>query len=170
MNRDVGKFGINDKRGRVQTSNDSYANQQTYADGAFCSGCHAQYRNKRWYLDEEAFAQAQQQDNAPLVLCPACLKMRDGYYEGVVVLQGDYLWQHEEEICRLLKNEEARARAKNPLERMLCLEKRGETLVVETTEEKLAEHLGRALHSAHQGELLVQRGEDNRICRVSWQR
>lgn len=167
MNKDVGKFGTSDKRGRALTSSDSYGNQHRYEDGAFCSSCHAQYRNKRWYPAQEAFVKV---DNAPEVKCPACLKIQDGYYEGVVVLRGDYLWQHEEEICRMLKNEEAKAHAKNPLERMICMEKRDDTLVIETTEEKLAEHLGRAMHKAHQGELQVHRGEDNIICRVSWER
>ncbi len=50
------------------------------------------------------------------------------------------------------------------------MEKRGECLVIETTEEKLAEHLGRAVHKAYQGELQVQRGEDNCICRINWKR
>ena len=167
MTKDVGKFGTSDKRGRAQTSNDPYANRQKYADGASCSTCHAQYRNKRWYPVEEAVAKG---DNTPDVQCPACLKIQEGYYEGVVVLRGDYLWQHEEEICRLLKNEEAKARAKNPLERMICMEKRDDCLVIETTEEKLAEHLGRALQKAHKGELQVQRGEGNRVCRMNWKR
>ena len=170
MNRDVGKFGISDKRGRAQTSNDPYANREHYGDGDFCAVCHAQYRNKRWYLDEEAFDKAKRQGAVKDVKCPACLKIEDGYYEGVFVLSGDYLWQHEEEICRLLKHEEAKARVKNPLERMLVMEKRDNQLVIETTEEKLAEHLGRAMQKAHQGELQVQRGEDNSICRVHWER
>ena len=87
----------------------------------------------------------------------------------MVVIRGD-LWQLEEGICRLFKHEEAKARVKNPLERMICMEKRGEFLVIETTEEKLAEHLGRAAHKAYQGELQVQRGEENRICRINWKR
>ncbi len=53
---------------------------------------------------------------------------------------------------------------------MICMEKRDDCLVIETTEEKLAEHLGRALQKAHKGELQVQRGEGNRVCRMNWKR
>lgn len=167
MNKFAGKCGNSDKRGRPMTSNDPYANKHRYTDGVCCSSCQAQYRNKRWYLAEEAIEKV---DTDSVVKCPACLKIQDGYYEGLVIMRGDYLWQHEEQICRLLKNEEAKARAKNPLQRMVCMEKRDDSLVIETTEEKLAEHLGRALHNAHQGELQVRRGEDNLICRVNWER
>jgi hypothetical protein len=60
--------------------------------------------------------------------------------------------------------------AKNPLERIISMERTEDELRIETTEEKLAEHLGRALNKAHQGELTVTWSDDHAICRVTWQR
>ena len=43
-------------------------------------------------------------------------------------------------------------------------------LVVETTTEKLAQHLGRAVYKAYKGDLSFQWGEPNRFVRVYWSR
>jgi hypothetical protein len=60
--------------------------------------------------------------------------------------------------------------AKNPLERIMRMEREGDNLVIETTEEKLAEHLGRALNKAHQGELKIDWSDEHSLCRVTWER
>ena len=87
-----------------------------------------------------------------------------------MTLSGSYLWKHEEEIQRILKNEEHKALAKNPFERIIRSHRDNDKLVIETTENKLAEHLGRVLHKAHQGELNISWSGDPDICRVSWER
>jgi hypothetical protein len=42
-----------------------------------------------------------------------------------VTLRGDYVWDHEEEIRNILTNEEEKAMAKNPLERIIAWSARG---------------------------------------------
>lgn len=170
MNKDIQKFGISDKRGRRQTSDDPYRPQEGLKEMAVCETCQALYRNKRWYLDPVEAEAALADGRAHPVVCPACQKMADHYPEGLVTLRGEYLWSHEEEIRNILHNEESKAMAKNPLERIMRLDREGDSLVVETTEQKLAEHLGRALHKAHQGELQVSWADDHSICRVQWER
>jgi NMD protein affecting ribosome stability and mRNA decay len=170
MQRDVNKFGISDKRGRVKTSADPYLPAGGMKEVALCQGCHALYRNKRWYLDPEAFA-AESAEGAPhWVTCPACQKIAERYPEGIVTLKGEYFWEHEEEIRNILKNEESKAMAKNPLERIMRMNREGDDLIIETTEQKLAEHLGRALHRAHQGDLKVSWSQEHAVCRVDWER
>lgn len=170
MQKESGKFGISDKRGRCKTSSDPYIMDQGLPEPTICTGCQAVYRNKRWYLDVEAFKHLSDDVKVTRQLCPGCRKIEDGYAEGYVTLRGAYLWAHEEEIRNILRNEVTKARAKNPLERIIRMEREGQDLVIETTEEKLAEHLGRALHKSHQGELKVVWTDDHAICRVTWQR
>ncbi len=170
MQKDVRKFGISDKRGRSVTSSDPYIPEGGYPEVSVCDGCHALYRNKRWYLDPAAYAAAKAGGDFHRVTCPACQKIAERYPEGVVTLSGGYLWDHEEEIRSILRNEDSKAMAKNPLERIISIEREGDALIVETTEEKLAEHLGRALHKAHQGDLRVSWSEEHSRCRVSWER
>jgi len=102
------------------------------------------------------------------VVCPACRKIAEKYPEGLLTLEGRYLWQHEEEIRNMLTNEVTRLRQRNPLERVMRMERREEALVIETTDQKLAEHLGRAVQRAHRGELHIDWGGD--ACRVEWNR
>ncbi len=170
MNKNIGKFGIGGKRKRTPTSEDPYMPAEGHKEPAICESCQALYRNKRWYLDPAEAKKALNDSRVNHVTCPACRKIAEHYPEGVVTLSGSYLWNHEEEIRNILRNEESKAVSKNPLERIMRMEREGDDLVIETTEEKLAEHLGRALHSAHQGELSVDWTEDHNICRVQWRR
>ncbi len=170
MTRDVRKFGISDKRGRVKTSADPYLPEEGPREPAVCRSCQALYRNKRWYLDPQLVSRLRSEGGLHEVTCPACQKIAEHYPEGVVTLRGGYLWDHEEEIRNILRNEETKAMAKNPLQRIMRMEREGADLIIETTEEKLAEHLGRALHKAHQGDLQVAWADDHAICRVTWER
>lgn len=170
MQKDVGKFGISDKRGRTRTSVDPYLPQGGLKEPALCTSCQALYRNKHWELSSEAVAEARASGGLTEVTCPACQKIAESYPEGLVTLSGDYLWDHEAEIRNLVANEEQKARGRNPLERIMRMTRDEQSLVIETTEKKLAEHLGRAVHKAHQGELKVSRGDDQGACRVYWER
>ena len=168
--KDTGKFGISDKRGRVKTSSDPYIPEEGLKEPALCESCRGVYHNKRWYRDAEAYAELQKSTDAHRVTCPACQKIAEGYPEGIVTLRGDYLWEHEEEIRHLLHNEEEKTLAKNPLARIIRITREGNELQIETTEEKLAEHLGRTLNKAHQGDLAVSWDSDHDLCRVTWER
>lgn len=170
MLKNVEKFGINDKRGRVRTSEDPYLPAEGLKENTICTDCHAIYRGKHWLLDEKSFAGLEQNPRTLRVSCPACQKVADRYPEGIVTLTGGYLWEHEQEIRNILSNEEKKAFAKNPMERIIRMDRSGDAMVIETTEEKLAEHLGRALHRAHQGKLDITWGREQGVCRVSWQR
>jgi NMD protein affecting ribosome stability and mRNA decay len=170
MKSNVEKFGISDKRGRRRTSDDPYAPEIGLKEPALCQGCRAIYRHKRWQLEPEAVSEMQKDPGVQWVTCPACLKIAEHYPEGFVTLRGDYLWEHETEIRNILSNEAERVMAKNPISRIMQMETTDGSLVIETTEQKLAEHLGRTLNRAHKGDLQVTWSGSPRICRVSWER
>ncbi|MHB1397984.1 MAG: BCAM0308 family protein [Trichloromonadaceae bacterium] len=170
MQKDVEKFGISQKRGRTRTSDDPYLPEAGPKEPGFCPGCQALYQNKHWAFDAEALATARASGEIIEATCPACQKIAESYPEGVVTLSGGYLWAHEEEIRNLLANEEEKARGRNSLLRIMRITRTEESLTIETTEKKFAEHLGRAVHKAHQGELKVNRGNDQGASRVHWER
>ncbi len=170
MQRNVEKFGISDKRGRKRTSDDPYLPEGGLKEPAACQGCQAFYRQKRWHLDPEEAAKLRDDPGVQWVTCPACQKTAEHYPEGIVTLRGDYLWRHENEIRNILANEAERVLAKNPIARIMRMATEGESLVIETTEQKLAEHLGRSLNRAHHGELQINWSGPPRICRVNWER
>jgi NMD protein affecting ribosome stability and mRNA decay len=170
MQRNVEKFGISDKRGRKRTSDDPYLPDAGLREPAICQSCQALYRHKRWQLEPEMTTELQNDPDVQWVTCPACQKTAEHYPEGIITLRGDYLWDHEYEIRNILQNEVERVMAKNPIARIMSMETEGDALVIETTEQKLAEHLGRALNRAHRGDLQVDWSGSPRVCRVSWER
>lgn len=163
------EFDLHSSRGRSVRNEDPYV-QDKLEEPAVCTVCQAIYRNKRWYLKDREWVELQENERAKEVVCPACLKTDQLYPEGVVTLRGGYLWKHEEEILNILRSTENSAMAKNPLERIMSIKPEGDALVIETTEEKLAEHIGRALHKAHQGALDITWSDNHALCRVTWER
>ena len=170
MQKDVRKFGTSDKRGRRSTSADPFLAHGGTQESSLCPDCNAVYHQKRWSTDADIFRQLKAHAAPHRVTCPACQKIATNYPEGILTLSGDYLWKHEAEIHQILKNAEDRAFAKNPQERIIRMSKGDGGLTIETTEEKLAEHLGRVLHRSHRGELKISWTGSPDICRVSWER
>ncbi|MEK6698135.1 MAG: hypothetical protein AABZ10_03730 [Nitrospirota bacterium] len=71
----------------------------------------------------------------------------------------------------LIKNEEARARAFNPLERVMSVKENGfGSVIISTTNEKLAQRLGRAIKKAFHGEVAYHWSHDNKLARVDCER
>jgi len=104
------------------------------------------------------------------VLCPACEKIRDRYPSGQVTLKGPFLAEHREEILRIIKNEEQRARGTNPLQRIMSLSEKSGQLDVTTTDEKLAQRIGRELRKACGGKVTYGWSHNDKFLRVQWER
>jgi NMD protein affecting ribosome stability and mRNA decay len=170
MRKNVEKFGISDKRGREKTSQDPFVYDKGLKDPSLCKNCFNFFHNNRWEHDPRRYKELKESADVNWVLCPSCRKTKEGYVEGFLTLAGAYLWEHEEEIRQLLDNEAARIFSRNPLERVIRTVREEDRLIVETTGQKLAEHLGKALHRAHQGEFKVQWDGCPEVCRVSWER
>ena len=136
-----------------------------------CDGCHAVYRNKRWYSDPEQFEELSKSPAAVHMVCPACLKIRDNFPGGIVTLKGGYIVSHRQALLNLIRNEEERARQVNPLERVMSIREDGfGKLIVQTTNEKLAQRLGRSIGKAFHGKVSYNWSHDNKLLRVDWER
>ena len=104
-----------------------------------------------------------------LTYCPACQKIRDHYWLGVVQISGVDS-EEKRELLKLLRNEETRAREKNPLERIVRIADEDGGLRVETTTEKLAQRLGRCLRKARGGKVTYKWSHNNKFARVVWEK
>jgi len=139
-------------------------------DGTVCSQCGAVYHNQHWNWDDRRRDTLVAAGTTNTIVCPACRKIQGQDPHGIVTLSGDYWPQHREEILNLIRNEEARGTSTNPLERIMDIREEDGSLIIETTNEKLAQKIGRAVHGAHNGDLEYQWPENNRLARVNWQR
>jgi hypothetical protein len=136
-----------------------------------CRGCGSIYYLRRWTLEptREVLRRVELRDGVRITYCPACQKMRDHYWLGVVQISGINAGE-KREIVKLLRNEETRAREKNPLERIVRIVDRDGGLRVETTTEKLAQRLGRSLGKARGGKVTYKWSHRNKFARVVWEK
>jgi NMD protein affecting ribosome stability and mRNA decay len=157
------RHGMDEKGGRTIRSTEPYM-PRGLKDGATCRGCGIVYHNKRWQSDGAEVEKTSE------VLCPACQRMEAHNPAGVVTLSGHYLADHKNEILNTIKQEEAKHREKNPLGRIMEITDEAGRITVTTTEDKLAQKLGREVYKSQHGELHYQWSHDQRVVRVDWMR
>ena len=152
-------------------SDDPYLPRGASKKISFCERCHAVYMNKRWYADEERYRSVLNQPDTQSRMCPGCRKIRDKFPGGIVTLRGEYVLLRKSDLMNLVRNEEAKARGFNPLERIMSIEDNGGgTIVISTTNEKMAQRLGRAINKAFHGDVTYRWSHDNKLIRVDWTR
>jgi len=140
-------------------------------EASLCTTCKALYQNKRWFFDEKLAKKLAGTDKVKEVICPTCRKIKDHYYEGVLTLSGPFFQERQEEILTLLKNEAGKVAGRSVQDRIISITPEGDDkLVVETTTEKLAQALGKAVYRAYKGELDIRWSEMNKFVRVYWRR
>jgi hypothetical protein len=169
MTRQARKYATAYKK-KVDIERDTYQPKKSPQGIRQCRGCGAFYYLQRWSLEPPAEMKAPPRAQTKLkpVLCPACLKIRDQYPLGELRLSAIEA-QERPEVMRILRNEESRAREKNPLERIMTIEatdQRGWT--VKTTTEKLAQRLGRCLRKSRGGSVRYQWSHNNKFVHVIW--
>jgi len=147
----------------VQHVIDPYRVRGKYLEPTTCPECGAIYHLGRWQWGE---AQA----GAELHLCPACQRIRDRVPAGQLTLSGPFFEAHRAEVLHLVRNTEAGARARHPVERVIDINEEPGKAVVTLTDVHLTHGLGEALHRAYQGELDSRYTDGDDLLRVSWSR
>lgn len=136
---------------------------------AMCKICTAVYHKKRWSLDQ-GLSQGIVGGRTKIVICPACRKIRDRFAGGSVTLAGDFFIKHREEILHRIRHEEGRAKAVNPLERIITVKDVNGYMEILTTNERLAQRIGRELERAFKGTVRYRWSHDDKQVRVWWSR
>jgi RNase P subunit RPR2 len=154
---------------KKSSTTDPYLPRGASRSVSMCEGCRAVYMNKRWYAGNVVFTTAKKKSEIVTVVCPACMKIRDNFPGGIVTLKGDYVLPHKTDLMNLVRNEEERAHELNPLERVIAVKENGlGSIVISTTNEKLAQHIGRAIKKAFHGDVSYRWSHDNKLARVDW--
>jgi NMD protein affecting ribosome stability and mRNA decay len=148
-----------------------HARDRRIGEPAICAECAAVYTKGRWtfekdFLTADPFNKIKPQET----ICPACRQIETGEPAGFVYLEGGFLNEHKEEIENLLKNEAAKTVETNPLARIINFQNTKTGMTVTTTTEHLAQHLGRSLKKAFDGDVRYDFSHENKLARVYWQR
>lgn len=157
-------------RRNIESYNDPYIDDESLPENSVCKNCGSVYTAERWYLKGQVPVDKVFHSVACMTTCPACRKQTDRVPGGVVTLKGDFLSDHSEEILNLIRNESVKAQSGNPLERIMDMQSAAGEMVITTTNEKLAQRIGRAIHKAYSGEIDYKFGEDTKQARVNWRR
>jgi len=134
-----------------------------------CPACHAILKDESWFVDEALYRQLDGQPGVRPSLCPGCLRVVRGRYEGEVVLQSPLLALTKAAALQLIGQEELRAHRANPMSRVTAVEDRGDEITVLTTTTILAERIGRVFRRMFDGRLEIQRPPVAQHYRVHWQ-
>ena len=147
-----------------------YYEKKKYPEPTVCGTCKLVYHKGRWQLNGGDVAV--EAGKAHRAVCPACHRVADREPGGLVHLSGDYLADagHRREVLNVVKNQERQAQAKRPLLRVMWIEQDQNDIEIATTNVHLAQRLGRAVHSAHAGELEIKYAPGARFARVYWKR
>lgn len=133
---------------RTPRTTDVYQEKNGVRGAVYCS-CGAVFRNKRWYTGDRGAKPQGGQGH----VCPACRRIADRNPAGIVSLSGSYFAAHAIEIDNLIKNTAQSVVAKNPLGRIMDINREGESTIITTTDVKLAQKIGRDVFKSHGGEL-----------------
>jgi len=102
------------------------------------------------------------------IVCPACERIRDGAPSGVLMLTGEFVAKHRDEIFGLVSNEKTRAKAEHPLSRLINIKDQAQAVVITTTDPDLTRHTREGLHHAHHGTLTLRYKKDEDLILVNW--
>ncbi len=163
------KLPVNIRR-NVQSFGDPYIDRHSLQGTTVCKRCGSVYTSGRWYLKGQAPEKAVSNGRRKEITCPACQKVRDRMPGGILKITGDFVRSHQEEIMNLIRNETNKAQTVNPLEKIIALGPIANGIEITTTNEKLAQRIGRALHKAYSGHVEYKWSEDTKLARVNWHR
>jgi hypothetical protein len=136
-----------------------------------CPRCGAVYDGHKWVPepDDELVKQVKKK-SAKSELCPGDLRLEKGQVEGVVTLKGSFMREHKDDILNLIGRVERNGRSRNVAARIYEMKEDDGEFSIETTDEHLAERIGKELEKAFKGDLEIKWQEKDRFVRVSWQR
>ncbi len=143
---------------------DPYFVKQRYRDPSVCEKCNVLFRNGVFEWSRTI------PPNATRMVCPACRRIEDKFEGGLVVLEGNFLLTHKQDIINIITNTEKAEQAARPLERIISMTDNGTRIEIHTTYEHIARRIGEAVRKAYKGELTVQYPEGEKYARVFWKR
>lgn len=150
---------------KTDTDRDSYLPSRSPKEMRQCVRCAAFYHRRHWSLTKSHGFDFSVHVHP--CYCPACRKIKDHRASGELDLVSFNKVKNKTSL-RILRNEEVRPREKNPLERIMRIEQaNGGGWKIQTTTEKLAQRLGRAVHKACGGKVDCKWSHNNKFVRVT---
>lgn len=134
-----------------------------------CSKCKAVYYDKCWHKNLKHLREIKENiKQAKKILCPACKWTKANLAEGVIILNLENNLK-EKEILNLVKNVEARAKLRDPEDRIIKINKEENKITILTTENQLALSIAKQIKKAFKGELKIKWSHNEDVVRAEWE-
>ena len=104
------------------------------------------YFKKSWHPNLESLPELNEEKSVKFELCPAHQMLKDRQYEGEVIVE-NLKEENREELTNLIKNRGQEAERRDTLHRILKIEQLPGGIRVETSENQLAQKIGKAIES-----------------------
>lgn len=144
---------------------DPYKSKGKLKEPSVCRECKAVYHKGRWTWEPAPTGSEE-------ILCPACHRIRDNAPSGVLLVTGQFVERHRDEVLGLARNEEARVKGEHPLARIIKIADQTDAptgVIITTTDPHLARRIGEALHHAHRGTFTCRYEEHEDLLRANWE-
>ena len=157
-------------RKNVDRTRDPYIPRKGPLDVGVCPECHAISRKKRWYLDEAEYVSLAR-TGAVLRRCPACRKIADGF----PFRRGDPAREVPADPPRRDPHDRPQRGTPGPRDQSSRADhghpgRERESVEILTTDEKLAQRIGREIRKAYHGIVSYKWSADANFLRVNWSR
>jgi len=134
-----------------------------------CSDCGIVYFDKAWHhgLLEEKQEHLKENRQFKFTLCPACKMKKDKVFEGELVVKfKTYNLKLKTDLLNTIKNSNKQGQERDPLDRILWTEEKGDEVRIFTSENQLAVKIGKKLKSSFPGSKLEIKHSGEDIIRV----
>jgi hypothetical protein len=114
-------------------------------DILICRECDAVYWYKSWHHSIEDYPELKEAKNVDFTICPACLMIKEGKFEGEIILE-NVPEDLKKEIKNLAENFGKRAFEKDPMDRVISIKEieKGKIQIL-TTENQLTQRLAKKI-------------------------
>jgi hypothetical protein len=131
---------------------------------AVCPICFAVFKDGQWQWAARWPIDAHQH------VCQACHRTRDHHPAGIVTIRGGFAMGHRAEILGIARRLEQHEKFLYPLHRLMGIEERPHSIVINTTDIDLPRVIGKALQQAYGGDLETICPKETYSVGVTWTR
>ena len=88
----------------------------------------------------------------------------------MITLSGGFIAGHRNDLLSLIRNNESLEKQEHPLNRIMRIEERSDSIVITTTDIHLPRRIAEAIRDAYKGELDIRYDKEGYFARVEWRR
>jgi len=120
-----------------------------------CKECDAFYWQRSWRHGLDGYENFSKGKKVKSVICPACQMIKDGKYEGEVIIE-NLAETKKEEVENLINNFSEVAFDKDPMDRIIFVETIAKGMLrILTTENQMAQRLAKKIQKTFKGKIFL---------------